>query len=269
MKKSKILKGVLVVILTTVLIYSCGKEQMITDHSSVKNESTEFRGEEPVYGDPFALIDLLGESCVPSSIIIPGCNDSVYIQTTTITDHEMYPGCTFKVVYKMQLCQSQNLIDLTVGDFQIIEHNCQAFSEDLNNNYNTLNFREFMTNFETKMWNSISQILTEQVSNSINITCGEGAVFNINYIRTSCYKYVALKSKTNLYETIKVACGTQCCERHSRICRKSDGSYMITTYDVTRPWNITCDLPNTGIPTLIIPPSKIVWISECSVTCPN
>jgi hypothetical protein len=120
-----LLFGVITVLFS---IYSCAKDT--EKFSTVSDQSVETRGG----GD---LLDLLGTACVPNSINIgAGCNDSTFVDTVVITNHPMYPGCNFKLIYKRQECGGGSIKDVTIGDFQILEHNCLQFSTDLNNNYN-------------------------------------------------------------------------------------------------------------------------------------
>src|SRR5690606_19293507 len=79
------------------------------------------------------FLEVVGESCVPGSIDIGlGCNDVEYNDTLAIT-LSAYPGCTFIVAYKHYECEAAGLFDYTMGDFQILSHDCANFSADVNN----------------------------------------------------------------------------------------------------------------------------------------
>lgn len=260
MKNLKFLYGLMVVILSTVFIYSCAKETEKPNLNS--NSTTETR----VSGD---LLDLLGTSCVPNSILVPGvCNDPVFTDTMLITNHPMYPGCTFKLIFKRQECRNFTFLDITIGDFQILEHNCPQFSTDINNNYNQSIWSSYIINFETAMWNAIrDQVISQNVTGN-KFLCGIGQYVNINFIRASCYRYVSTKIKEGgLGISTKLSCGSQCCLSFTRVCRKADGTLQITQTDDTDPFAIDCSDPAF----LMDPPlwlGKIDFITPCTITCP-
>ena len=268
MKNFKILFGSLVIILATVLVYSCNKEN--------ENPTIDFKtlvqsrgGDVPltIGGD---LLDLLGTACVPSSIVIPGaCNDTIYTDTVVITNHSMYPGCSFKVIFKRQECKIPSFKDVTVGDFQILDHDCPQFSIDLDNNYNQSIWSSYIIDFETEMWNNIRDHIIAQNVVGNDYICMQGVFFYINFIRASCYRYVStIRKHGGLGISTKLACGSQCCERHTRVCRNTDGTLNIVQSDVTNPFTISCSDPSF----LMDPPiwlGKVEWITPCKVTCPN
>ena len=261
MTNSKILIGSLVAIMTTFFIYSCVNDtdkQSLTSPLNIENRSN---------GD---LLDLLGTACVPSSIVIPGaCNDTIYTDTVEIMNHNMYPGCTFKLIFKRQECKlGSSLEDVTIGDFQILEHNCSQFSTDLFNYYNQSIWSNYIIDFESEMWNKIRDYIISQKVTGNKFPCLGGVFFNINFIRASCYRYASIIQKNGLGISTKLACGSQCCERHTRVCRNQDGSLNITQNDVTNPWSIDCSDPSF----LTDPPlwlGRVEWLTNCLVTCPN
>ncbi len=263
MTKSKILFGSLVVILATIFIYSCAKDSVKTKLAS-PSPTVETRGG----GD---LLDLLGTACVPSSIVIPGaCNDTTFVDTLVVTNHPMYPGCSFKLIFKRQECKlGSSFEDVTIGDFQIFEHNCPQFSTDINSKYNQSIWSSYIINFETGMWNKIRDYLISQRVTGTKYLCGQGKWFNINFIRASCYRYASIIQKNGLGISTKLSCGSQCCQRHTTVCRKSDGSLQITQNDVTNPFTIDCSDPAFLTDPPIWIKGKITWITPCSVTCPN
>lgn len=256
MKNLKILFGS-VVLLAALFIYSCSKE--IEKQSSFENSEVENRSG----GD---LLDLLGTACVPSTIVIPNvCNDTTYTDTVVITSHSIYPGCSFTLIFKRQECLWGGLADVTIGDFQIYDHNCPQFSLDIDNNYNQSIWSNYIIDFETEMWNKLRDHTIEQKVTGNLYSCGQSVFFNINFIRASCYRYVSTKRKEGgLGISTKLACGSQCCERHTRVCRRADGTLNITQSDVTNPSNIKCNDPSflTDPPIWI---GKVEWITPCLV----
>ena len=258
----------LAVMIIAVSIYSCGKEAEKT--FDLQSEIVELRnGVNPVLGGD--LIDLLGTSCVPGTINIGGgCNDTLYVDTLVVTNHVMYPGCSFKIIFQRRECKlGSSFEDVTVGDFQILEHNCPQFSTDLDNTYNQSIWSDYIIDFETEMWNKIRDYLISQKVTGEKFKCTQGVYFNINFIRASCYRCVTTKTRSGgLGVSTKLACGSQCCERHTRVCRQLDGTLKIVQTDVTNPFNITC----SGSSFLTDPPiwlGHIEWQTPCMVTCPN
>jgi hypothetical protein len=212
------------------------------------------------------LIDLLGTACVPSSIVLPGlCNDTTFLDTIDVT-LVSYPGCTFTIIFQTLYCGYAGFQDVTVGDFQIVEHDCAAFSNDINNNWNQTIWSSFITDFELEVYNEIQDYLIEQNVGEGSFNCSSGAYWNINFIRASCYRYASTTQLNGYLTSVKLACGSQCCERHTRVCVQSDGTLFIDTYDTTNPWSIDCSDPAF----LIQPPVWIgrpEWITNCTVSC--
>ena len=214
------------------------------------------------------LLDLLGTACVPGNIVVPGaCNDTIFVDTLIITDLPQYPGCKFKVIYKRQECKIPSIRDITIGDFQILEHDCDAFSADINNKWNQSIWSDFIIDFELSVYGAVqNHLITQNVTEEFN--CLEGVLFTINFIRASCYRYASVRQKNGQSVSTKLTCGSQCCERHTRVCRNPDGTFNITTNDVTNPSNVDC-----GDPAFLTNPpywlGRPDWITECTVICPN
>jgi hypothetical protein len=118
------------------------------------------------------------------------------------------------------------------------------------------------------MWNVIRDLIIAQNVTENKFNCSVGVFFQINFIRASCYRYASVIQKNGLGISTKLSCGLQCCERHTRVCRKADGTLQIVQNDVTNPFSISCSDPAF----LTDPPvwlGRIQWITPCSVTCPN
>ncbi|MGE5356176.1 MAG: hypothetical protein ACM3PT_08050 [Deltaproteobacteria bacterium] len=242
-----------------IALIQCSKENI-----EVKNtEALELR-------NTGSLLDFLGTSCVPGIINVGvGCNDEEYIDTLVINDLPNYPGCTFKIIYKRYECEALGLKDVTIGDFQILEHNCQQYSNDLNNAYNGRILSNFVINFELSVWNKIrDHIITKYVVGNA-YPCGSSALFQINFIRSSCYRIANYNQGNGLGVSTKITCGSQCCERHTFVCTNPDGSLFIVEEDETG-GPINCSDP----PFLSDPPNtlgrwRLTWVSDCMVLCPG
>ncbi len=260
MKNLKILGSLFVIF--SILFYACtNDEQEMIRNTQDKVELRSSGGD---------ILDLLGNSCVPESIVIPDvCNDVTYIDTIDVVLQD-YPGCTFTIVFEYFKCEFQGVeMDLTVGDYQILSHDCQAFSDDVENPYNQNVWSSFIEDFDQSIMGQIQNYLIEEyVIDNERFECGNGVLFNITYTRAGCAKYITAKlpGEINLSNTYKVACGSNCCQSHTLICVDSLGNLDLTSWDVTRPWVRNCDdepfldfEPITGRP---------IWESDCLLKCP-
>lgn len=181
------------------------------------------------------LLELLGESCVPKNILdtsYVGCNDKEFIDTLSVT-LSSYPGCTFVVVYSYYDCSAAGLTDITMGDFQILSHDCSSFTTALNNAFSlgVSAFRTFIDNFNLSIYDEIEDFLIDKFVVDSAYLCFFGAYFNITFIKSTCYKecIIVTDPHNGLATYAKVTCGADCCERHTTVCRQSDGSLNIDT----------------------------------------
>jgi len=235
-------------------------------------------------GSGLDLIDLLGTACIPEDNSIPGCNDTTFVDTMVISDLSMYPNCNFTVVFEFYECEdlSGDFQDITVGDFQVLDHDCDSFSNDLGNYINGTISSDFVTDFDLEMWDTIEMRLIErEFTDTTRFNCdvgpGVGRHWNINFIRVSCYTlyYYVLpgpfpcENCAPEYNYIKTPCGSQCCERHTRVCRESDGTLRIETYDATSPFSIDCSDENFLAPTALIGDDFQILGDSCRIMCPN
>jgi len=214
------------------------------------------------------LIQLLGESCVPGSIDIGfGCNDVEYIDTMVIT-LPAYSGCTFTSVYKKYECSAGGLFDYTMGDFQVLSHNCSAFSTALNGSYVTgaASFNAFVENFELAIYNQIQSNIIASYVPVGTYACLQGLFFNIIFIKASCYKRCIIEFSNGYASYMKIACGSDCCERHTRVCRNSLGALYIETLNAPA-YPPSCDNPPSFPGNMLL--SRCIRETACSYSCPD
>ncbi len=213
-----------------------------------------------------SVLELLGESCVPGSINIGvGCNDIEYIDTMQIAIPG-YIGCTFTVVFKYYLCSAGGMTDFTMGDFQIISHNCSAFTTAFNSAITAggSSLSTFITNFELSILNQIEQAIIAQYVPIGTFPCLQGLFFNIIFIKASCYYNCIIDYPNGSTSYIKVACGVDCCERHTRVCRNSQGVY--TEVEYVEPDGVFCvDAPDFGENPVL---QLCTRQTNCSYKCP-
>lgn len=243
-------------------LVKCTKDQAFDNSKKIESRSD------------ISLLDLLGTSCTPYSAINAGtgCNNVINIDTLVINNVPQYPGCTFKVTYQRLECTFGSLKDVTIGDFQVIEHDCVSFSRDLNNAYNRGILSSFVIDFEMNIWNKIRDHIIQiyVAPSSSPYLCGSGALFQINFTRSSCYRVACYQQKNGLGVGTKITCGSQCCERQTRVCRNPDGTLQITEIQAPPPYNGTNCSGQSFLqdPPLVLKGWKRVWVSDCMNTCP-
>lgn len=189
------------------------------------------------------LLDVLGNDCIEGVYQPTGnedCPGVLQERTIDVTGLPDYPGCTFTVTFKFHECKVGNLKDIAVGDYQIISHDCQKFSDQIANG----SFPDFGDDndlrelFELQMYEAIEDyIIDEEISNPEgNYSCQQGLLFQITHYASSCYRYCyelyEYDDGVAYWNQIKIGgCGTECCEVHSRVCVEDDGSiYKETDY---------------------------------------
>lgn len=217
------------------------------------------------------LMDLLGTACTPNNL--PWCNGDVI--PLEISDHPSYPNCTFTVELELYICDPAfGIQDYHVSDFQILDHDCQEFSDDILDMINSTSQSDFILDFEEGMWNSIETQLIHLAFSESTFNCGQGAFFSINYFRSSCrtlggYAQGSLFSENStpqkeLYTYAKVACGHRCCERITRVCQEPDGSFNIVTQNHT---NFTACTGASFVQDM--PEFFYVFGEDCGSACPE
>lgn len=270
-------------------VSSCTSDLNWNEIEKVDNQASNSSSDAPTLsampmGSDLNLIDLLGTACIPEDNSIPGCNDTTFVDTMVISDLNRYPNCNFTVIFEFYKCEdlSGDFQDITVGDFQILDHDCDSFSNDLGNYINETISSDFVTDFDLEMWDTIQMRLIErEFTDTTRFNCelgpGAGRYWNINFIRVSCYTlYYYVIPGSNPCETcapeynyLKSPCGAQCCERHTRVCREPDGTLRIETYDATNPFSINCSDENFLAPTALIGDEYQILGDSCRIMCPD
>ncbi len=246
--------------------WSC-KEESISLQNNLE-PTVKYRGGGEDQLSTADIIELLGESCVPGSINIGfGCNDVEYIDTVVVT-LPTYTGCSFTIVYKHYECAAGGLLDYTMGDFQILSHNCSAFTSGLGSAFTAggSTLTTFVENFELAIYNQLEQIIIAQYVPTGTYLCQHGLFFNIIFIKASCYKRCLMNFNDGSASYVKVACGADCCERHTRVCRDQNGD-LYTEVEYVHPSDPYCEDPPdfSGNPVL----SRCVRETSCAYKCPG
>jgi hypothetical protein len=247
------------------LIWSCKDESFAQPSSGEKFITYRDDDDRLETGD---LLELLGESCVPGSIINVGlgCNDVEFIDTVNIT-LPSYTGCTFTVVYKYYICSAAGLTDYTMSDFQILSHNCSAFSTALVSAFaaggSTL--AAFVESFDFAIYSQLQNRVITNYVGPHQYLCGEGLFFSILFTRASCYKRCIIEHSNHTSSLVKIACGVDCCERHTRVCRDENGALVIETENVHPSEPYCADPPDFSENPVML---KCVQTTSCQYKCP-
>ncbi len=247
-------------------ILSC-KDEAITLQND-KDQIISSRGGEEGDLSTSDVLKLLGTACVPGSINIGvGCNDVEYTDTAAVS-LPGYSGCTFTVVYHYYLCTAgSTLTDFTMGDFQILSHNCSAFTAALGGALTSggSTLTNFVESFELSIYNALqTQIIAQYVPVGSNYQCLHGVFFNILFIKASCYKRCFFTLGNGAQTYVKVACGADCCERHTRVCRDANNALVSETYYIHPSEPYCQDPPNfEGNPVL----SRCDRETSCQYKC--
>lgn len=213
------------------------------------------------------VLELLGNACVPGSIHVGvGCNDIEYTDTMQIA-LPGYTGCTFTVVFKHYECGPVGLFDYTMSDFQIISHNCAAFTTAFNNAITTggSTLATFITNTEIAIYNQIEAAILAQYVPTGSYPCLQGILFNIIFIKASCYYHCIIENPNSTSTYVKVACGVDCCERHTRVCRNAQGN-LYTEVEYVHPDGIFCEDPPNFEENPVL--KLCTRQTNCSYSCP-
>lgn len=266
-KIRKITAGFLVILLIAVLSISLSrcKDDSLIPMNKKENTLTVRGGEDdPTTTD---ILELLGTACVPDIDEGNGCNDVEYTATTTVY-LPAYTGCSFTVVYHYYECSIGGyLTDLTVGDFQILSHNCSGFTSGLNSALTAggATLTNFLETFEAAVYSQLEhQLIASFVPVNGPYECLHGIYLNITFRRASCYKrcFFALHSGAETY--VKVSCGSDCCERQNFVCRDEHGNIVTDVYYVDPSPPYCTDPPSfEGNPVL----SRCTRETSCSFKC--
>jgi len=170
-------------------------------------------------------------------------------------------------VYKYYICSAAGLTDYTMGDFQILSHNCSAFSTNLGNAFTAggATLTTFIENFEFAIYSQLQNNVIAQYVGPHTYPCLQGLFFNILFTRASCYKRCIIENSNHTSTLVKIACGVDCCERHTRVCRDGNGNLVIETENV-HPSEPYCSDPPDFSQNPIM--ARCTQTTSCQYKCP-
>jgi hypothetical protein len=245
MKHLKIVFAFLVVVVATVFIYSCAKEEKVVDLNQKVNTRS-------------------SNSCDPQTLFpsYTGCNSVLKDEQISFTSgntlysngswlSELCPGLLVDVTYTYTTCMDDNgdpvhfVHDLQY-DINEIQNDCPALAEKLaeqfllNNHTSYLDYIEFEISKQIEFTEAYDEISDDPET----YDCGTGsAVYSVKSIANSCYQWgygvVNYPETGPYYFFTKEDCGTEiCCTRSGFYCFEgyTEGIIALTgssSYDET------------------------------------
>ena len=212
----------------SIVYWSCKPESIATPKDDT---SIVMRGGPDAGGglDSEDLLELLGNSCAPDSI----CDTLPIIDSVSITLPN-YTGCSFQVIYEYTYCDTGTNPIIYISDFQILSHNCSAFTTALVNAYTAggMTLTNFLETTDAAIATQIQSNLINQFVPVNSYPCDNSKFLVIEYIRVSCYKYCIISHPNQTESYTKIACGSDCCVKRTTACRDSNGQLVIqSSYD--------------------------------------
>lgn len=248
MKHFKILMAVAIIAVITVFIYSCAKENEKLSESDTQELSlnSQTRGDE------------IGNSCLETNqpFNAGSCFHGTY---TNWIELPQYPGCHFNVSVEYYLCNSGiGSQALHLGDFVINDHDCQAYSDDVNDAIANNTILTFQLSFNSSVWAKLTTLLLNNLPNASTY------LINAEYILAACKRtcYVEIeRTPEGLSKIIPVenACSSECCSRNS-FYRKINGVWELDHYTLSSP-PTTC--PNNTVSC----PANTTFATNCIDGC--
>lgn len=155
-----------------------------------------------------------------------GCS-SILQYITTITTHPDYPGCSFEVSLNYVNCitdpgpfgQNNSIL---AGDFTIISHDCQQYSDDVSLATSAGDFAlfEFVQEFDKLMLIELEVGLAIE-ADAVN-ECGQPQFSEITIFSASCYAICTkqiLVGEFTFNSVVEIPCESSgCCARSSWVC---------------------------------------------------
>ncbi len=251
-------------IFLSTLFFSCSQEevpktQIISDEEISSRETTNCTGDLGVTSQ----FCLLGE-----------------LETTLI--HPDYPGCSFPVTVKYNVCfDHPELPDaIYVGDIEWGEHNCSEFSSDVLEVFLLGNpdLNDFIVDFLDKSYIALEPNLVS-ITGGIVQCGGETASTTITWVWSSCYALCLSKywNKTGQEQVNfkKYSCASSgCCQRTTKLCRNDSGEIVRTTSTSATLYDDNCEgssvddtlLDSDGNPSMGNG-KRCFYVSVCNFSC--
>lgn len=246
MNRLKFLLSAFVVAIITLGIYSCAKES----NTSTQNMSTDISVETRTIGD----------GCKPASPDYPCSGELLFGQGIIIPS---YPGCTFEVKAEYHYCIQGGVRIYSVGDVEIVSHDCIQFSIDLKAAKNNGTLDQFTYNINRQLMDAIGfKLITTTPVNPSNPSLTQ----RVEFIVASCNKYCYVPGKGDKFEFghyVKRKCTDACCRRATTY-RYINGTWVqdgpTTVEDLDKPFDCIDRLDQPC-------PANSIWQSPCFMQC--
>jgi hypothetical protein len=173
-------------------------------------------------------------------------------------------------VYSYLICDFWGLRDISVGDYQLISHDCEDFSDDIESPSTSTIFSNFIHEFDQKIYSAINAYLLSLV-NPQSYPCGFSAYIQITFYTASCYRYcIAYVSGTEIVGVTKAACGVECCEYQTSWCFDQLGNPVQINAGFAPPYPPSCDkeeILDDLVPCAFSARELVVWETDCMYRC--
>lgn len=232
---------------------------------------------------PYDILDLLGVDCLiqPDPNNPAGCFDEEFTETLVINDLPGYPGCSFTVEYNYLTCLFGGILQIQTGDYQIIDHDCLKFSNDISDsNMSEADWNDYISDFDIQVKDIIAEYMIEKFFDEEIFKCGEGVFLSVEVYASACYMYYITPISTvqqydnlnggisddrnNLNTALKVTCGTVCCEYTYKVCVDENGNQVITEIPGQTPTSCGGD-PIVNVPVGI--KEGTILEKGCTINC--
>jgi len=206
--------------------------------------------------NPDKTIELRESSnCIDTTYLNSVCSKGVFSWAISLPQ---YPGCTFWVDVPYYFCYGLTATSMHVGDYKIVEHDCQDYNDDANDAFNNGMLEIFTINFDKSVWHAINVYLMTHLPPQVTTH------LELNYYTASCAKtcYVIVGKPGEIQGIIphRYNCGEKCCKLIT-VYRKINGVWKIESQSYL-PNNDPC----TGSLSVICPRGT-TYSTDCIVNC--
>ena len=190
----------IVMILSSIAIFSCMKEDKSAEFKLQKNLKTEARTFTDCGPDPNQT----------------GCTSTTYTNVSVPT----FMGCSAVATYSVLVCETNSIppivTSIAVYDLDLnYSANCTVLVDSIE--YYIINFNQTRANYLIQMFyrlatqNIEASVIAQELNNPALYQCKENALVNLEFFSSKCTKF-RLQTKK------QVVCGLGCCKRATGYC---------------------------------------------------
>ena len=195
-------------ILMVVLVYSCSEEETISDsvHGRMVQDDTNPISTMKIDQDVIAN-NGIGHSCLDEAVV--GSGSCILNTFSGAIALPQYPGCSFWIYAEYYVCTSNGSGQaIYFIDFEVLEHDCPQFNQDIINANNSNTLDQFTAHFNASVWKVLTYSL---ISGSPPNVSQIGFEYYSAACEKTCYVIVTKKGFTG-YVPIDYPCSEYCCK---------------------------------------------------------